>query len=417
MGNGAANPKRLVLLFDGTWNDVSDRTNIVRLKDSLAAQGADGWPQVPKYFEGVGVRWHEKIRGGAFGRYLSDKVLSAYAYLVSEYRPGDEVFVFGFSRGAFTAQMLVGFCYWCGLLTSGADQSVENLFRRYRDATVGDQQEGHESSLNRSELLERQRCDMPLSAASRGLIDATRVMPIKFVGVFETVRSAGMEALLPRRWRQEREDKLSRRGTLVCRYTRHLPETVESAYQALAIDEYRAAFAERVWIVAKGKKGDGSDVYLPAHVEQRWFAGAHANVGGGYKGDELHRIPLRWMQEKAVGAGLAFTELAEPPKVAMPEHIRDSYREFGMGIYHWLSSPYTRTIRARQIGRDNDLPHASDRRLHETIDESVLRMILRGGYRRPSQHLKETLESISSRADDGDSRLAKEALGALLRAS
>lgn len=417
MENKAANPKRLVLLFDGTGNDLPDKTNIVTLKNSLAAQGADGWPQIPKYFKGVGVRWHEKIRGGAFGRYLSATVLEAYAYLVSEYRPGDEVFVFGFSRGAFTAQILVGFCYWCGMLTSGDDQSVKDLFRRYRDATVGDQQKGHESSLSRSELLERQRCGMELSAPSRALIEATQVMPIKFVGVFDTVRSAGMEALLPRRWRQEREDKLSRRGTLVCRYTRHLPETVESAYQALAIDEYRAAFAERVWIVAKGKKGDGSDVYLPARAEQRWFAGAHANVGGGYKGDELHRIPLRWMQEKAVSAGLAFTELAEPPKIAMPEQIRDSYREFGMGIYHWLSSPYTRTIQAKQIGRDNDLPRGNDRRLHETIDESVLRMILRSGYHRPPRHLKETLEFISSRSGDGDSRLAKEAVGELLRAS
>ena len=194
MGDRALNRKRLVLLFDGTWNDVQDNMNIRRLRDSLSTEGADGLPLVPKYFNGVGVRWHEKIRGGAFGRYLSGKVLEAYGFLVRQYRPGDEVFVFGFSRGAFTALMLVGFCYWCGLRTEDADLSDQDLFQRYLDATRSSQENGNEGSLSRKELVERRGC----GKSSQMLIEATRVMPVKFVGVFDTVRCAGMEALYPR---------------------------------------------------------------------------------------------------------------------------------------------------------------------------------------------------------------------------
>jgi uncharacterized protein (DUF2235 family) len=422
MGNGTAIPTRHVLLFDGTWNEISDDTNIAQIKKSLAPTGAGGWPIKPEYFHGVGVHWYEQIRGGAFGRYISEKVLESYEYLAKVYRPGDEVFVFGFSRGAFTALMLVGFCYWCGLRTPGANLQAEKLFRRYRDATLGNYEAGHEGSLARPDLVKRQLQGKPLSRDSLALIEATQSIPykwIKFVGVFDTVRSAGLEALYPRGWRGEGpETVLSRKGTLVCRYTRHLPEIVESAYQALAIDEYRAAFAERVWIVPKGKKEDGSPPYLPARAEQRWFAGAHANVGGGYKGDQLRLIPLRWMQEKATRAGLAFKSLAEPPRDPTPEQIVDSREKFGFHLYKYLSRPYERMIQAKQIGRRNDdAPSPTDQRLNETIDESVLRMILKGDYKRPPLHLKHTLESISSKSDDSDVRLAEEARRALLSAS
>lgn len=414
MGNGTMKPRRHVLLFDGTWNDFSSDTNIAQISNLLADTGADGWPITPKYIPGVGVYWYEKYRGGTFGRKISEKVLEGYEHLVNVYRPGDEVFIFGFSRGAFTALMLVGFCYWCGLRTPGANLQTEGLFNRYRDATLGNYEDGDEGSLPRPCLLKLQLDGKPLSNDSRKLIESTQDMPekwIKFVGVFDTVRSAGLEGLYPRVWRGEKaETVLGRRGTLVCRYTRHLPEIVESAYQALAIDEYRAAFAERVWIVPKEKT-------IPCRAEQRWFAGAHGNVGGGYEGDELHRIPLRWMQDKAVSAGLAFTELAEPPKVAMPKQIRDSYMEFGRGIYHRFSSRYTRMIQAKQIGRNNDMPSQIYRRINETIDETVLRMIIEGGYKPSPLHLREALECISSRPDDDDARLAKQALHAMLSSS
>ena len=413
MGNGTSSATRHVLLFDGTWNEISDDTNIAQIWKSLAPKGADGCLIKPMYFNGVGVCCYEKVRGGMFGRKISENVLKGYEYLVDVYRPGDEVFIFGFSRGAFTALMLVGYCYWCGLRSPGANLETKNLFARYRDATLGNYEAGNEGSLPRPCLLKRKLEGKPLSSDSLKLIEATQDMPekwIKFVGVFDTVRSAGLEALYPRGWRGEKaETMLGKRGTLVCRYTRHLPEIVESAYQALAIDEYRAAFAERVWIVPKEKT-------VPARAEQRWFAGAHANVGGGYEGDELHLIPLHWMQEKATNAGLTFKQLATPPEKPTPEQIVDSYDAFGfMGVkYRWFNRRYERSIQAKQIGRKhNDVPSQSYKRINETIDETVLRMILRGGYKRPPLHLKQTLECISSRADDVGARLAKEALHAL----
>lgn len=397
-------PKRLVLLFDGTWNEVSDRTNITRLEELLAERAADGWPIRPKRFDGVGVKWHEKFGGGVFGRYLSSKVIEGYEHLVDHYQPGDEVFIFGFSRGAFAALMLVGFCYWCGLRKPAADLPVQRLFDRYRDATLSDNEAGEEGALTREQLLGRELRGEQLTRSSRALLEATLEMPIKLVGVFDTVRSAGLEALSPRAWRGEGpETVVTKRGTLVCRYTRHLPRTVESAYQALAIDEHRAAFAERVWIVPKDK-------CVPSLAEQRWFAGAHANVGGGYEGDELHLFPLRWLQEKAAGAGLAFKTLAVPPKDPRADQIRDSHGEFGGGLYRLFNERYYRAIEAREIGRNHDVPDAAVRRLNETLDESVLRMILRDGSGYRPEHLKASLDAIASSSGGDDSRLAREAM-------
>lgn len=401
-------PKRLVLLFDGTWNEVSDRTNITRLNELLAERAGDGRPIRPRRFDGVGVKWHEKFGGGVFGRYLSSKVLEGYEHLVDQYQPGDEVFIFGFSRGAFAALMLVGFCYWCGLRKPAADLPVQQLFDRYRDATLGDNEAGKEGILAREQLLGRELRGEPLTQASRALLEATLEMPIKFVGVFDTVRSAGLEPLYPRAWRGVGpETVVTKRGTLVCRYTRHLPRTVESAYQALAIDEHRAAFAERVWIVPKDK-------CVPQHAEQRWFAGAHANVGGGYEGDDLHLFPLRWMQEKATGAGLAFKALAVPPTDPKAEQIRDSYREFGGGLYRLFDERYDRAIEAKEVGRNRDVPDVSVRRINETIDESVLRMILRDGSNYAPGHLKASLDAIASSSGGDDGRLAREAMERLI---
>lgn len=408
---------RHVLLFDGTWNEPKHRTNIQKIKDSLLQETADGWLQKEKYWAGLGTEFGEWVRGGAFAEGLSENVREGYEYLRKEYEPGDEIFIFGFSRGAFTAAALVGFCYWCGLLTPSNRLSVEELFERYKNARLADYESGRDDLLSLSDLKERLEDGKQLSPSSLELMQATRVVRIKFLGLFDNVRSAGLEGLLPWLWRakvgsREPEPSLKQRGTLVFRHTRHVPEIVDNAYHAMAIDEYRAAFPERVWIVPRGKKGDGSDAYVPEHAEQRWFAGAHGNVGGGENDCGLHLIPLRWMQEKASKAGLVFSELVEPPANLKSEQIADTYERFLWGLYKRFICKYYRFVSAKRIGNDYDYPVIIFECLHETIDESVFRLILKDKNYKPI-HLRWALESIAS-SDGKHSQLAKDALRALI---
>ena len=108
--------KRLALFFDGTWNKPENNTNVWRLSLMLADKGPDGVPQVKFYDEGVGTHWFDRISGGAFGAGLSANVRRGYRWLMEHYNPGDEIYVFGFSRGAFTARSLSGVISRCGLL-------------------------------------------------------------------------------------------------------------------------------------------------------------------------------------------------------------------------------------------------------------------------------------------------------------
>lgn len=112
--------KRLALFLDGTWNTVSDNTNVWRMRALIAAQSADGAEQRAYYSTGLGTKFGERLRGGAFGRGINTAIISAYEWLSENYDDGDEIFIFGFSRGAYTARSLSGFIARCGLLHSGA---------------------------------------------------------------------------------------------------------------------------------------------------------------------------------------------------------------------------------------------------------------------------------------------------------
>jgi uncharacterized protein (DUF2235 family) len=120
--------KRIALFLDGTWNTVDDNTNIYRMK-SLCASDVD---QVVYYSAGVGTQHGEKFTGGIFGYGLDAEVIQAYEWLVENYVEGDRVFLFGFSRGAFTARSLAGFISKCGLLRPGSPMSLTQLYARYR---------------------------------------------------------------------------------------------------------------------------------------------------------------------------------------------------------------------------------------------------------------------------------------------
>lgn len=350
--------KRLALFLDGTWNTLDDNTNVWRLKALCAERGTDGVRQVAYYSRGVGTTLGEKVRGGVLGVGIDRNVARAYEWLVETYEPGDEIFIFGFSRGAYTARSLAGFIALCGLLKPGSPLGTGQLFDRYR--------RGDERRTIR--WLKAGEANGTLTDATleeRWMLSYAMAVPVKMVGVWDTVGSLGVPTTIPG---LDRIPGVSRSGYAFLHTGLRLP--IENGYHALAIDEHRAAFAPTLW-TKKIREGVPANEMAPprpiANVEQRWFVGAHANVGGGYRSDLLAQGPLRWIMEKASRHGLTFrADVVLDPGV-IEVRPRDSYGEFGKGLYRYVAQPFYRPIGAPPATSDG----GRDEIVNETIDASV----------------------------------------------
>jgi uncharacterized protein (DUF2235 family) len=169
--------KRLAIFLDGTWNTLSNDTNVWRLK-SLTAETAD---QRVYYSQGVGTRRGEATRGGITGYGIDDEIIEAYTWLIQNFDEGDDIFIFGFSRGAYTARSLSGLICKCGVLKLGAPLSIEQLYARYRLYNATTIRSLLASGLPKDASLEDQ-----------WLVKYSRATKIKFVGVWDTVGSLGL---------------------------------------------------------------------------------------------------------------------------------------------------------------------------------------------------------------------------------
>lgn len=278
---------RLVVCCDGTWNTpdqmigtVARPTNVTKLALSITPTDVAGTRQCVYYHQGVGTSRWDHIRGGAFGAGLSANVLDAYQFLIDNYQDGDELWFFGFSRGAFTARSVAGLVRNCGVLRT---QNLDRLHEAY--------------------ALYRSRAESPRGTASTLFRHAYSYEPrVRFIGVWDTVGALGIPVPTTR--------DLQR---LVAYFNRHLAfhdtnlsTHVDGAFHALAIDEQRRAFAPTLWTQ---QPGAGSQV-----LEQVWFSGVHCDVGGGYAESGLSDIALLWMIEKARAFGL---DVTQPPAVAV----------------------------------------------------------------------------------------------------
>lgn len=191
-------------------------------------------------------------------------------------------------------------------------------------------------------------------------------VPVKMVGVWDTVGSLGVPT--PAIRVLDMIPGLSRSSYAFLHTGLRLP--IENGYHALAIDEHRAAFKPTLW-TKKFKDGVTPGEIAPprvvANVEQRWFAGAHANVGGGYRDDLLSQLPLQWIMEKAAHHGLAFRAdvILEPGALELRPH--DSYGEFAKGLYRYVAQPFYRPIGAPPEVSGGD----REETVNETIDASV----------------------------------------------
>lgn len=260
-------PKRIVICSDGTWNDPEkpNPTNVLRVARAIAPVASDGRPQVVFYDWGVGT-YHDKIGGGAFGVGLEKNVQDGYRFIVQNYDPGDEIWLFGFSRGAYTARCLAGMLNNCGILRSVHADRIPKAFALYKSR----------SSPPGSASAKRFRSRYAYGP-HRG--------PVHFVGVWDTVGALG----IPTR-------ALAFVSEADLFYDEEIGSNVRTARHAVAIDEQREDFEPTLWSPKEG-----------VDVRQVWFAGVHSDVGGGYaptRGGLASDIPLDWMAREARAVGL-----------------------------------------------------------------------------------------------------------------
>lgn len=273
--------KRIVICADGTWNEPEKRdektgriypTNVLKVARAVRPHSTQGVVQVVYYFEGVGTAggW-DKITGGAFGHGIELNVRSLYRFIVLNYEPGDELYLFGFSRGAFTVRTLLGFMNCIGLLEKDDEYYTPELYGLYESSEARDSPKWEHAFRN---IDNRRPCP-----------------PIRFIGVWDTVGALGAPGRIG-----ALATKILRRN----KYKYHdveLNPQIQHAYHALAIDERREPFVPTLWHKPPGWTGT---------LEQAWFPGVHSNVGGGYSPDGLANEALHWMIEKAEGLGLEF---------------------------------------------------------------------------------------------------------------
>ena len=297
MQTGKPSPKRIVVCCDGTGNefagvDATDsNSNVVKLYTALQLD----YEQYAYYHPGVGTmgdptkkgigRAWSMVKGLAFGSGFEENVLDAYRYLMQHYNSGDRVYIFGFSRGAYTARALAGLLHGYGLLCRGNEGHIPYAWRMYKQAMVQHQN----------------RRTIPTDFSFRDTFSHPYFM-IDFVGLWDTVSSVG--------W-----------ITTPLRLL-HLAQnpTIMKGRHAVSIDERRCFYQDNLW-------GSQVEVQYPPSIEcakppiwvdrpkmqdvlQVWFSGVHSDVGGSYPQLEskLSNITLRWMIEQAEdnGRGLTF---------------------------------------------------------------------------------------------------------------
>jgi uncharacterized protein (DUF2235 family) len=319
--------KNIILCADGTGNTtVKDRgTNVFKLYEAVDQNGhrrdPSLTPQIAMYHDGVGtetLKWL-RIFSGATGFGLSRNVRDLYAALARVYRPGDDIYLFGFSRGAFTVRTLAGLIVTCGILEADAYENneefmaaVHQLYKAYRTkyqalltstfARIGDS-------------IGPRRRAVPLK-----LTVTPEDAEVRFIGVWDTVDAVGAPFNIA--------DLINKYIWAFKFRTKTLDPRVKCGRHALALDEEREAFKPVLW----DERGSPE-----ARIKQVWFAGVHSNVGGGYPRQGMSLEPLEWMMSEAHANGLRFVP-GEREHYYMHADVNDRLYDprAGLGIfYRW----------------------------------------------------------------------------------
>ena len=362
--------KNIVFCADGTWNGPDDATgqaagdnddttgeltgadltNVAKLFNKLSGAPTPDMPnkpkeaeklyaeggatvQVAKYLHGVGDSGNTamKVLGGVFGVGVIARIVRGYTFISRHYQPGDAIFITGFSRGAYTARALAGMIARAGLLDRSRYDvnDKEKAYRlglaawnRSKGLTVGGNSwfsrltnrvvDFFETSIGKLTLKDR---------------DLVPIVPIKTVGVWDTVGSMGVPLYL----KDKRMDVFRFTDTV-------LSDRVERGFHAMAIDELRADFPVTPWNTRAG-------------IDQVWFIGAHADVGGGYALDEsaLSDIALAWMMNNLAGVGIRFAGEVDATKASILQAIHTP----------WTKPPFKLLAKSQRHPAPSDTFHSS----------------------------------------------------------
>lgn len=265
--------KRIVICADGTWNKPEKNlkedfpTNVLKLARAIKPIARDGNPQQVFYDWGIGS-YHDNTVAGITGKGLNKNIMDDYRYIVQNYSNGDEIYLFGFSRGAYTIRALCGLINNCGILKRADAALIQKAFNHYKVSGEAHSPSGKKSIEFRKKYSHQSR-------------------QIKFVGVWDTVGAMG----IPISFLGLFEDKDEF-------YDTKIGKNISVARHALAIDEHREDFEPTIW-----------DKNNHANLQQVWFAGAHSNIGGSYKPDRngalLSDNALSWLIKEAEATGLS----------------------------------------------------------------------------------------------------------------
>ncbi|THY26003.1 hypothetical protein D6D01_04659 [Aureobasidium pullulans] len=256
-------------------------SNVTRISRAIKPASSDSIPQIIYYHYGVGSQGGivDRVYGGATGQGLSEAVREGYSYLATNWEIGDEIFLFGFSRGAFTARAIASLIDNIGMLTKDGLPYLAEIFRDVQHRHDPDYKPKHPNKpfKNKPSVMDPRYSH---ELERRGM---TRLrVPIKVIGVWDTVGT-------PRIGWLEKVGIQSSASKRMSFYDTRLCDCVEYAFQALALDERRSAFQPALW-----EKKPGNETVL----RQVWFPGVHSNVGGGLEDQELANITLAWMMSQ-----------------------------------------------------------------------------------------------------------------------
>ena len=343
--------KNIIICCDGTGNDFGlENSNIVKLFSCLKKEDSE---QIVYYDPGVGTpstynsfnpltRKLKYIFGAAFGYGLSDNILQAYKFLMKNYNDGDDISLFGFSRGAYTVRAIAGLVHTCGLMHRHNENLLPEAIRIYDDR-----------SNNVNEAFKT---------------TFGRAVKIHFLGLFDTVSSVGW-VYSPTKMRATANNS-----------------SVANVRHAISLDEKRAFFRQNTW----GKKHRSNQ-----DVKEVWFAGVHSDVGGGYplSRSALSNIVLEWMIVEAQQKGILFDRLEEAKKMVesiSEPHLRDQNKSLTPAWYLGEVFPkmvYVKKKREGKAPKYVPLPYVNfgrrryirgDIQLHESV---IKRMEGREEYR------------------------------------
>jgi len=355
--------KRLVFCFDGTWNrlDAAYSTNVVITAESILPLTANNTAQLIYYDEGVGTTRLDRIRGGMFGIGLVQNLADAYRYLIFNYSAGDEIFVFGFSRGAYTARSFAGLLSNCGILLRKDAGKVKEAIERYRERT------DTESFIEKMMCFRRDHSPSVCVSVKEDQwragnipgynLGSAPLLRIKYLGVWDTVGALGIPAQY--KWLSWVNKKHQFHDT-------NLSPFVQNARHAVAIDERRKDFAPTLWSnleVLNSRAGVNAE---DPPYQQKWFPGTHSSVGGGGERRGLSDQALDWILDGARNAGLEFdsTEYSRifELKPDYTEYLENSQKS---GLLYRVMNRFSADDRMPGPNELRDVSISARRRWHE----------------------------------------------------